>query len=189
VDLAWRNAVEWLLPACSTDRLCNSLHSVTSCQLLVLRWILQNTFLTIGIVLYCTDQNCTWRRIEEINKYHDQPHCYHHVPTVNQRLLLQLNSWWWAWGCPKHVGVYLNDKQYTWEIAASGLLIHLHYWNSSAILYKYARQIIPRWNPVGLFQWHLQSKKAYCDRASLQTPRHLCIAVARSIRLVGGSTL
>jgi len=27
----------------------------------------------------------------------DQQHCYHHVPTVNQRLLLQLmGSWWWA---------------------------------------------------------------------------------------------
>ena len=24
--------------------------------------------------------------------YHDQQHCYHHVPTVNQRLLLQLLS-------------------------------------------------------------------------------------------------
>jgi len=35
---------------------------------------------------------------------HDQQHCYHHVPTVNQRLLLQLiSSWWWAWGYPKHV--------------------------------------------------------------------------------------
>jgi len=35
---------------------------------------------------------------------HDQQHCYHQAPTVNQRLLLQLlNSWWWAWGCPKHV--------------------------------------------------------------------------------------
>jgi len=43
---------------------------------------------------------------------HDQQHCYHHVPTVNQRLLLQLiSSWWWAWGCPKHVELYLNDKQ------------------------------------------------------------------------------
>jgi hypothetical protein len=28
---------------------------------------------------------------------HDQQHCYHHVSTVNQRLLLQLiGSWWWA---------------------------------------------------------------------------------------------
>jgi len=28
---------------------------------------------------------------------HDQQHCYHHVPTVNQRRLLQLTgSWWWA---------------------------------------------------------------------------------------------
>jgi hypothetical protein len=43
---------------------------------------------------------------------HDQQHCYHHVPTVNQRLLLQLiSSWWWARGCPKHVELYLNDKQ------------------------------------------------------------------------------
>jgi hypothetical protein len=24
--------------------------------------------------------------------YHDQQHCYHHVPTLNQRLLLQLIS-------------------------------------------------------------------------------------------------
>jgi hypothetical protein len=33
---------------------------------------------------------------------HDQQHCYHHVPTVSQRQLLQLiSSWWWAWGCPK----------------------------------------------------------------------------------------
>jgi hypothetical protein len=43
---------------------------------------------------------------------HDQQHCYHHAPTVNQRLLLQLLSlWWWAWGCPKHVEPYLNDEQ------------------------------------------------------------------------------
>jgi hypothetical protein len=28
---------------------------------------------------------------------HDQQHCYHHVPTVNQMLLLQLlSSLWWA---------------------------------------------------------------------------------------------
>ena len=41
----------------------------------------------------------------------DQQHCYHHVPTVNQRLLLQLlSSWWWAWGCQKNVELYLNDK-------------------------------------------------------------------------------
>ena len=45
---------------------------------------------------------------------HDQQHCYHHVPTVNQRLLLQLiGSWWWARGCPKHAQRYLNDKQQT----------------------------------------------------------------------------
>ena len=42
---------------------------------------------------------------------HDQQHCYHHIPTVNQRLLLQLfGSWWWARGCLKHVELYLNDK-------------------------------------------------------------------------------
>jgi hypothetical protein len=43
---------------------------------------------------------------------HDQQHCYHHVPTVNQRRLLQLiSSWWWAWGCPKHVELYLSDRK------------------------------------------------------------------------------
>ena len=43
---------------------------------------------------------------------HDQQHCYHHAPTVNQRRLPQLiSSWWWAWGCPKHVELYLNDRQ------------------------------------------------------------------------------
>ena len=43
---------------------------------------------------------------------HDQQNCYHHVPTVNQRQPLQLiSSWWWAWGCPKYVGLYLNDRQ------------------------------------------------------------------------------
>jgi hypothetical protein len=43
---------------------------------------------------------------------HDQQHCYLHVPTVNQRRLVQLiSSWWWAWGCPKHVELYLNDMQ------------------------------------------------------------------------------
>jgi len=43
---------------------------------------------------------------------HDQQHCYHHVPMVNLRRLLQLiSSWWWAWGCPKHVELYLNDRQ------------------------------------------------------------------------------
>jgi len=20
------------------------------------------------------------------------------------------SSWWWAWGCPKHVELYINDK-------------------------------------------------------------------------------
>ena len=40
-----------------------------------------------------------------------QQHCYHYAPTVNQRPLLQLlSSWWWAWGCPKHGELYLNDK-------------------------------------------------------------------------------
>jgi len=34
------------------------------------------------------------------------------VPTVNQRRLLQLiSSWWWTWECPKHIELYLNDKQ------------------------------------------------------------------------------
>jgi hypothetical protein len=42
---------------------------------------------------------------------YDQQHCYHHVPTVNLRPLLQLlSSWWWAWGRPKHVEIYVNDK-------------------------------------------------------------------------------
>jgi hypothetical protein len=41
---------------------------------------------------------------------HDKRHCYHHVPTVNRRLLQLIGSWWWAWGCPKHVELYLNDK-------------------------------------------------------------------------------
>ena len=42
---------------------------------------------------------------------HDLQHCYHHVPKVNQRRLLQLiSSWWWAWGCPKHVGLYLKRR-------------------------------------------------------------------------------
>ena len=35
---------------------------------------------------------------------HDEQHCHHQAPTANQRLLLQLLSyWWWAWGFPKHV--------------------------------------------------------------------------------------
>ena len=43
---------------------------------------------------------------------HDQQHCYHHVPTVNQRRPLQLiSSWWWAWRCLKHVELYLDDRQ------------------------------------------------------------------------------
>jgi hypothetical protein len=42
---------------------------------------------------------------------YDQQHCYHHVPTLNQRRLLQfISSWWWVWGCPKHVELYLNDS-------------------------------------------------------------------------------
>jgi hypothetical protein len=40
---------------------------------------------------------------------HDQQYCYYHVPTVNRRRLLQfISSWWWAWGCPKHVEPYLK---------------------------------------------------------------------------------
>ena len=43
---------------------------------------------------------------------HDQQHCYHHVPTVNKRRLLQLiNSWWWAWGYSKHVELYLTLRR------------------------------------------------------------------------------
>jgi hypothetical protein len=43
---------------------------------------------------------------------HEQRYCYHHVPTVNRRRLLQfLSSWWWAWERPKHVELYLNDEQ------------------------------------------------------------------------------
>jgi len=39
------------------------------------------------------------------------------------------SSWWWAWGCPKHVELYLNDQVIKpWEIAASGWLIHLNVW-------------------------------------------------------------
>ena len=42
----------------------------------------------------------------------NQRHCYHHVPTVNRRWLLQfISSWWWAWGCPKHAELYLNDER------------------------------------------------------------------------------
>ena len=44
--------------------------------------------------------------------YHNQRHCYHHVPMVNQRLLLQfIGSWWWTWRCPKNVELYLKDEQ------------------------------------------------------------------------------
>jgi len=60
---------------------------------------------------------------------HDQRHCYHHVPPVGRRRLLQfISSWWWAWGCPKHVELYLNDEQLIWEIDPSGWLICLNVW-------------------------------------------------------------
>jgi hypothetical protein len=43
---------------------------------------------------------------------HDQQHCYHHVPMVNQRRLLEfISSWWWTRECPKHVELYLNEEQ------------------------------------------------------------------------------
>jgi hypothetical protein len=60
-----------------------------------------------GLLLECGDSSVVGRGRPD----HDQQHCYNYVPTVNQRLLLQLSSWWWTWGCPKHVGLYLNDKQ------------------------------------------------------------------------------
>jgi hypothetical protein len=42
---------------------------------------------------------------------HDQQHCYHHVPTVNQSRLLQLiSSWWCTCGCPKHVELYFKRQ-------------------------------------------------------------------------------
>jgi len=42
---------------------------------------------------------------------YNQHHCYHHAPTENHRLLLQLlSSWLWAWGRPKHVEPYINVK-------------------------------------------------------------------------------
>jgi len=60
---------------------------------------------------------------------HDQQHCYHHVPTVNQRRLLQLiGYWWWAWECPKYAELYLNDRQYSWEIDTTGWVIWLNIW-------------------------------------------------------------
>ena len=34
----------------------------------------------------------------------------------------------WAWGCPKHVELYLNDRQWSWEIDAAGWLIYLNIW-------------------------------------------------------------
>jgi len=37
-----------------------------------------------------------------------------------------LSSWWWAWGCPKHVELYINVKKWTWEIVASSRLIYLN---------------------------------------------------------------
>jgi hypothetical protein len=54
-------------------------------------------------------QKCCWSWSGRPD--HEQQHCYHHAPKVNQRLLLQLlSSWWCTWGCPKHVELYLNDK-------------------------------------------------------------------------------
>jgi hypothetical protein len=60
---------------------------------------------------------------------HDQQHCYHHVPMVKQRRLLQFISfWWWARGCPKYVELYLKDERWIWETDASGWLIYLNVW-------------------------------------------------------------
>jgi len=42
--------------------------------------------------------------VSPVRTDYDQRHCYHHVPTVNRRRLLQfISSRCWAWGCPKHV--------------------------------------------------------------------------------------
>jgi hypothetical protein len=30
---------------------------------------------------------------------------------IQRRLLQLIGSWWWAWGCSKHVDLYLNDRQ------------------------------------------------------------------------------
>jgi hypothetical protein len=39
-----------------------------------------------------------------------------------------ISSWWWTWECPKHVELYFNDRQWSWEIDASGWLIYLNIW-------------------------------------------------------------
>jgi hypothetical protein len=50
-------------------------------------------------------------------------------PTINRRRLRQLiSSWWWTWGCPKHVELCLSDRLWSWEIDASGWLIYLNIW-------------------------------------------------------------
>jgi hypothetical protein len=63
-----------------------------------------------------------------LNTDHGQQHCYHHVPTVNQRRLLQLiSSWWWAWGCPKHVGLWYDIFNCIWVATRWQLFsTHIH---------------------------------------------------------------
>ena len=75
------------------------------------------------------------------------------------------------------------------NLLAHNAVYNMIYWNSPAILQKYVKEIIQRWMPVGLFQLRLQSKKAYCDRASLETPRRPWNTVARSFPSAGRRTL
>jgi hypothetical protein len=53
----------------------------------------------IRLVIYL---NCTMIHGLTNRPDHDQQHCYHHAPTVNQRLLQQLlSSWWWGVRTPE----------------------------------------------------------------------------------------
>jgi hypothetical protein len=66
--------------------------------------------------------------LERGGSNHDQQHCYHHVPTVNQkRLLLLISSWWWAWGCPKHVELYITTGNKAERLIH---LVGLFIWNT-----------------------------------------------------------
>jgi hypothetical protein len=81
-----------------------------------------------GLLLERGDSSAVVRG-RSVQTDHDQKHCYHQVPTVKQRRLLQLiSSWLWSWLYPKHVELYINNGQYFWNTVALGWLIYLNVW-------------------------------------------------------------
>jgi hypothetical protein len=75
--------------------------------------------------VYCLSFKCSLTCLGHPHAHHQEPiNCSSRLwftvgPTMTNntattmflRLLQLISSWWWAWGRPKHVELYLNDRQ------------------------------------------------------------------------------